>query len=141
MRVVLDINVVIAPFLSPKGVPALLLKAWEEEKFDLVISEALLEEYREVLSRKEIAVHHKMDQAAIERIINGFRKYAILATPSRIPEVVKEDPDDDQLFAAALAGEASFIVTKNKHVLSVSEYKGIQVLSPLAFLTLLEIEE
>lgn len=141
MRVVLDTNVIIAPFLSPKGVPSLILKAWEEEAFDLVVSEALLAEYQEVLSRKEIALHHKMDQAAIERIINSFRKYAILAAPSRIPEVVKEDPDDDQLFAAALAEEASFIVTKNKHVLSVSEYKGIQILSPLAFLTLLETEK
>lgn len=141
MRAVLDTNVIIAPFLSPKGVPALILKAWEEEIFELVVSEILLAEYKEVLSRKEIAAHHKMGQAEIERLIAGFRKYAILITPSKIPKVVKEDPDDDHLFAAAQAGEASCIVTKNKHVLKVEEYRGIQVLTPLAFLTLLEIEK
>lgn len=141
MRVVLDTNVIIALFLSPKSVPALILKAWEEEAFELVASEALLAEYQEVLSRKEIAVHHKMDQADIKLVVEGLRKYAILVTPEKIPKVVKEDPDDDELFAAALEGNSEYIVSKNKHVLKVGDYKGIQVLNPLAFLTLLEAEK
>lgn len=141
MRVVFDTNVIIAPFLSPKGIPALLLRAWEKEVFDLVVSEALLAEYQDVLSRKEIALHHKMNQAAIELVIHQMRKYAIVVSPTTIPKVVKEDPDDNQLFATALKGEAEYIVTKNKHVLNVGEYKGIQVLNPLAFLTVLAVLE
>lgn len=140
MRVVLDTNVIIAPFLSPKGVPALIKQAWEEEAFDVVVTEAILTEYQRVLSYKEIAAKHKMDKAVIESVIDGFRKYAIIVTPKKVPKVVKEDPDDDQLFAAALAGEAQYIVTKNKHVLKVGEYRDIQVLTPIAFLTLLEME-
>lgn len=141
MRAVLDTNVIIAPFLSPRGVPSLILKAWEEEAFDLVVSETLLAEYREVLSYPQVAARHSMDKAAIGLVIDNFRKYAITVAPNKVPKVVKEDPDDDQLFAAALAGEASCIVTKNRHVLKVGEYKGIQVLNPLAFLTLLEAEK
>lgn len=139
MKVVLDTNVIIAPFLSPKGVPSLILKAWEGEAFDLVTSEALLAEYRRVLMYPDIAEYHKMNKMEIEEVIDRLRKFSIVVTPSRIPKVVKEDPDDDQLFAVALTGEAFCIVTKNKHVLTVSEYKGIQVITPLAFLKLLEL--
>lgn len=141
MRVVLDTNVIIAPFLSPKGVPSLILKAWEEEAFELVVTEALLTEYQEVLAYEEIAAHHQMGQAAIELAIDRLRKYAVMAIVKKIPKIVKEDPDDDELFAAALEGEASYIVTKDKNVLKVSEYKDIQVITPLAFLTLLEVEK
>lgn len=141
MRAVLDTNVIIAPFLSPKGVSSLLLKAWEEEAFDLVVSEALLIEYQDVLLRQEIAARHKMDQAQVESVIEQMRKYAVIVAPDKVPKVVKEDPDDDELFAAAIAGEASYIMSKNNHVLKVEEYKGIQVLTPLAFLAVLEIEK
>ena len=141
MKVVLDTNVIIAPFLSPKGVPALIRKAWEDGAFDVVVSETLLAEYTKVLNYEDIAAKHQMDQAKIKGVIEGFKKYATLVSPPKTPEVVKEDPDDDELFAVAEAGEASYIVTKNKHVLNVGEYKGIQVLTPLAFLTLLEAEK
>lgn len=141
MRAVLDTNVIIAPFLSPKGVPALIKKAWEDEVFEVVTSEVLLSEYQEVLGYEEIATKHKMDQIKISKVIEGFRKYTIVVSPTQVPKVVTEDPDDDHLFAAALAGEASYIVTKNKHVLNIGEYQGIQILTPLAFLTLLEAEK
>lgn len=141
MRAVLDTNVIIAPFLSPKGVPALIRRAWEDEVFEVVVSEVLLAEYKEVLCYEEIAAKHTMDQAKIAKVIEGFRKYAIVVSPTHVHKVVKEDPDDDQLFAAALAGEAAYIVTKNKHILTVGEYQGIQTLTPLAFLTLLKIEK
>lgn len=138
MRAVLDTNVIIAPFLSPKGVPSLILKAWEEEAFELVVSEVLLVEYKKVLAYPRVAAHHNMDKALIEKIIDRLKKYSIVVAPKKIPKVVEADPDDDQLFAAALIGEASFVVSKDRAVLGVGEYKGIQVLNPLAFLTVLQ---
>ncbi len=138
MRAVLDTNVIIAPFLSPKGIPSLILKAWEEEAFELVVSEVLLVEYKKVLAYPQVAAHHNMDEESIKKIIDQLKKYSIVVTPKEIPKVVEADPDDDQLFAAALIGEASFVVSKDRAVLEVGEYKGIQVLNPLAFLTVLQ---
>lgn len=131
---------IIAPFLSPKGIPSLILKAWEEEAFELVVSEILLAEYKKVLAYPQVAAHHNMDKASIEKIINQLKKYSTVVTPDKIPEVVEADPDDDQLFAAALIGEASFIVSKDRAVLGIGEYQGIQVLNPLAFLTVLQAD-
>lgn len=140
MRAVLDTNVIIAPFLSPKGIPSLILKAWEKEVFELVVSEVLLVEYKKVLAYPQVAAHHNMDEALIEKIIDQLKKYSIVVTPNKVPKVVEADPDDDQLFAAALIGEASFVVSKDRVVLGVGEYKGIQVLNPLAFLTVLQLD-
>jgi hypothetical protein len=44
IRAVLDANVFVSAVLSPKGIPAKVLKAWHAEQFHLVISEAILEE-------------------------------------------------------------------------------------------------
>ena len=53
MRVVLDTNVLIsAIFFS--GTPSRILSAWIADRFDLVVSTEILEEYREVLTSSRI---------------------------------------------------------------------------------------
>ena len=47
MRAFLDPNVIIAALLSPGGVPAAILVAWQSGAFELVLSERLLDELRE----------------------------------------------------------------------------------------------
>ena len=48
--------------------------------------------------------------------------------------VVPADADDDKYFAAALEGEADFVVSGDKHVLEIGQYERIRVLRPRAFL-------
>lgn len=47
MRVVLDTNVLISAILF-SGPPSRILNAWVDEKFDLIVSTEILQEYREV---------------------------------------------------------------------------------------------
>ncbi len=45
------------------------------------------------------------------------------------------DKDDDKLIACAIAGGAEYIVSGDPDLLIVGTYHGVQILSPLAFLT------
>jgi predicted nucleic acid-binding protein len=50
-----------------------------------------------------------------------------------------DDPDDDKYIAAAVEGDAAFVVTGDRQLLAVAEHDGVRLLTPRAFLDLLEI--
>jgi len=53
--------------------------------------------------------------------------------PAALDGRIRTDPDDDKFLACALASGAGTIVSGDKHLLSVSGYRGIEVLRPRAF--------
>lgn len=49
-----------------------------------------------------------------------------------------EDLEDDLVLATAIAGEARFLVTGDKHLQRIDHYQGTIILSPRQFLDVLE---
>jgi predicted nucleic acid-binding protein len=47
--------------------------------------------------------------------------------------VIHDDPSDDKFLEAAVAGNASYVISGDKHLLKLSEYQGIQILKPRDF--------
>ena len=137
MKVVLDTNIVVSSYLVPVGPPAQILALWRSGALDLLVSEPILQEYERILSSMRIAQRHRMTPAEIAEDMDGFREYAMLAEPRESLRVVEGDADDDKLFECAVAGGASYIVSRDEQVLAVREYRGIRVVSPEAFLALL----
>jgi hypothetical protein len=43
--------------------------------------------------------------------------------------VIAEDPDDDIIIRAAYDGKADYIVSGDRHLLSLKEFKGIKILT------------
>jgi predicted nucleic acid-binding protein len=54
----------------------------------------------------------------------------------RIHAVV-EDPDDNKYIEAAVEGLAQFVVTGDKHLLSLRSYENIRIVTPRVFMALL----
>jgi predicted nucleic acid-binding protein len=50
-----------------------------------------------------------------------------------LPSIIRDDPSDDKFLEAAVAGEASHIISGDKHLLKLSEYQGIQILKARDF--------
>jgi predicted nucleic acid-binding protein len=50
-----------------------------------------------------------------------------------LPAVIPDDPSDDKFLEAAVAGNASYIISGDKHLLKLSEFQGIQILKPKDF--------
>jgi uncharacterized protein len=92
LRVVLDTNVVVSGLLLQKGAPAAILDAVTSKQFRCYISESLLDEYREVLTRDYLG----LDRHRAARFIGDLREVAIFVGP-RKKVAVARDPDDDRV--------------------------------------------
>lgn len=128
MKVVLDTNVFISGIFFT-GPPYEILKAWRDERIELVVSPPILAEYGHVaarLSRRYPAVDISpfIDLATV-------RSHIVLAPP--LPRGVCEDPNDDMFLACALAAKTDTIVSGDRHLLAVSGFAGVQILRPSAF--------
>lgn len=136
MRVVLDTNVLISAFISNKGASAQLLAHCQAGALELLVSPDTLAELRRVLTYARVRKQLTYSNEQIERFIALLEQIAVVNIPPFVARVVPGDADDDKFVALALAGEAQYLVTGDKHLLSVGRHQGITILKPAAFLLL-----
>ena len=106
-----------------------ILKAWRDGKVNLVLSIEILEEYQRV--GRTLA--KKFPGVDLDPILDLLAVSAELVSAPDLPEPVCEDPADDKFLACALAVRSKHIVSGDRHLLKVSSYRGVQILSPRAF--------
>ncbi len=141
MRIVLDTNIVVSSYIVPVGAPARIMAAWRGEAFVLVVSTWVLAEYEHSLNYPRVRRRHGLTAEEIAQHVADIRELATLVEPTSVPRVVPDDPDDDQILALALAGEADFVVSGDPDLLDLRQYQGIRILSPAAFASLLGSED
>ena len=139
MILVLDPNVIISALLSPKGSPAEIVKRWQADEFVVVISLALLSELKRALEYQRVRKYFKKPQETVAALIKRLETVATVVEPQFSLDVIKEDPADNRVLECALAGEASYIVTGNAHLLRLKEYRGVVILNPAGFLALAKL--
>jgi len=110
MRVILDTNVLLSALLSPHGLPDVIYRAWQQDRFDLVTSAEQIDELRRA-SRYE-KFKHVLQPHRVGTMVNHMRRAVMLETlPPLSADMAVNDPNDAFLLAMALAGEADFLVT------------------------------
>jgi hypothetical protein len=134
VKAVLDPNVLVSAVISPRGVPAQILDAWGDERFELVISLAVLDELRDVLLRPSLRRWVTAEEAV--EYVNGLEDDAdLVPDPAKVP-AISRDPKDDYLLALARSAGADYIVSGDQDLTSLTELQP-PVLTPRAFLELL----
>jgi uncharacterized protein len=137
MKVVLDTNVLVSAYASKKSAPFQILERLQKQEFELLISSEILAEYNSVLRYPKTRAYHKMNDLEIERQVERIKLQAIVVAVQNVPPVIIADPSDDKFLACALAGNADYIVSGDKHLLNLGIYQGIQILTPSDFLKIL----
>ena len=138
LRAVLDANVFVSAAIHPGGPPGRILEWFlRTDAFTLVLSEAIVVEVLRALEYPKVRryVRRDLDPAL------WFEDLVVLA--AFVPGAYQRpgaspDPDDDKYLAAAVEGRATWVVTGDPHLLSIGEYEGVRMISPRAFLDLLE---
>jgi len=141
IRVVLDTNQLVSALLNPEGPAFEILKASGlkgEQKYELVISDEILSEFRKVLSYPRIQKLHKWSGEKIEIFIALIKEIAHIGESQSRERIVFEDPDDDKFFHLAIKSGAQYIVSRDMHLLNIKEFRGIKVLKPEVFLSALK---
>jgi hypothetical protein len=72
------------------------------------------------------------------RFLQRLRMAAVMADPAESIQVIDADPDDNRVLECTVSAGASYVISGDDHLLSVGSCRGIPILSPAAFLKLLE---
>ena len=127
----LDTNVAVAGLLWSTHSRRLLDLA-VEETVSLYSSPALIEELAHTLEYPKFARRLALLDTTAGALLARYSALATLVSPTEVPRVILNDPDDDQVLACALAANAELIVTGNdKHFRPLDgQYQGIPILNP-----------
>ena len=132
-RVVLDTNVLVSGAIQKKGFPYKVVKAWEDDVLALVTSGPLIDEVNRVLHYNKIRVRYSLKEEEIKQILLNLMRYSIFINAPPKLNVIKEDPSDNSILAAAIGGKADYIISGDTHLLNLGAYKGISILTPKEF--------
>lgn len=139
MRVVLDNNVLVSAAFSAGGIPRGVYSAWRSDRFQLVVSAALLAELPRVLAYPRIRARTQWSAAEDEEYLALLRLGCLEVAPDTLPAISRDAADNHVLAAAAAAG-ADYIVTGDRDLLVLEQFAGIPIVTPVRFLTILAAE-
>lgn len=129
MRVVIDTNVwvsrlVLADSVSARAVDKALAQ------FEIVVSEASVEELADVLSREKFDRYVSLQdrEEFLRRLLQVTTMVSVLSEISDC-----KDPKDNRFLALALDSESDWIVSGDAHLLALNPWRGIEIVSPGAF--------
>lgn len=135
-RVVVDTNVLISGTFWT-GDSFRILKLVDEDKLQLVLSPEIIEEYLKVMNYDEILEKTTEEtRHAAELAVRKIVLQALLIQPANHFEAVKADPKDDKFIDAALEAKAEYIITQDRHLLDIKEFKNIRIITPKEFIVL-----
>ena len=137
LRVVLDANVFVSAYIRPEGPPGQIIQRFVRDgAFEVVLTEPIVEEVLHSLAYPKVqkAARSKTDPelwfediVVLSQLVAGDVEVASVCS----------DPDDVKYVAAAIEGRAAFVVTGDPDLLTLGEHEGIRIITPRAFLDLL----
>jgi hypothetical protein len=138
IRAVLDANVVVSSLINPQGIPAQVLDAWRTERFQVVLSAAILDEIGRVLRYPRVAMYHRWSEEQLRQWLEDFAHLALMTSGTLSLAIIQEDFADNRYWECAVEGAAAYLVSGDRLLLSLATYQGIQIVSPRVFLEVLQ---
>ncbi|MFH1257023.1 MAG: putative toxin-antitoxin system toxin component, PIN family [Candidatus Diapherotrites archaeon] len=134
-RVVLDTNIIVSALIAKEGAPAKTFEKLLLGELENYTSKECIKELKEVLSREEIT--KRTTKKAREFILRNYLQNSIqVAAKTRVNVV--EHESDNKFIETALDAGADYIITGDKHLLEINEFKGIRILRAKEFLAWIE---
>lgn len=137
IRVVVDTSVLIRYLIRPSAAIRDLIEVrWLGQEVQMVTAPGLIAELAGVLQREYIQALIRPEEGqalldAIQRLADTIP--ALGAVPS-----YTRDPKDDKFIACALLGDAEYVITVDKDLLTVGAVAGVHMVTPHEFATLFD---
>jgi uncharacterized protein len=126
MRVILDANVVIAAVASRGLCEAILELCLEHHQ--LILCEGILDEIEE-----KLRIKIKVSAPVIAEYLKILRNNAQILEPEKVEKGICRDPDDLMILGLVAPGNADAIVTGDKDLLVIKEFKKARIITPRGF--------
>ena len=125
MKVTVDTNFLISATQWDYSVAHKLLKKFILSDTEIFTTQDILDETVEVLGRD-----FEYNKNEAKNIIEKILLFAKLIKPKQKVEIIKDDPDDNKVIECAIESSSDYIVTYDRHLLKLKEYKGIKISKP-----------
>jgi len=128
MKVTVDTNFLISATQWDYSVAHKLLKKLILSDTEIFTTQDILDETSEVLERD---FEYGKDKA--KNIIEKILLFAKLIEPKQKIDIIKDDPDDNKVIECAVESSSDYVITYDRHLLKLKEYKGIKIMTPEEF--------
>ena len=128
MKVTVDTNFLISATQWDYSVAHKLLKKFILSDAEIFTTQDILDETAEVLERD-----FEYNKNEVKNIIGKILLFAKQIKPKQKIDVIKDDPDDNKIIACAIESSSEYVITYDKHLLKLKEYKGIKIITPEEF--------
>jgi putative PIN family toxin of toxin-antitoxin system len=131
-RVVLDTNVLISAILFG-GPPREVLELVISGTIECSLSLSILDELRDVLRRPKFGFSVEQSLQVLEEL------YAVIDVIHPVERIfiLASDPDDNMILECAIASKAEFIVSGDRHLLDLAQFRGILIVRPSEYLRMI----
>lgn len=124
-RVVLDTNVLINADRGEYSYPKRIL--------DLILNGSIMAVITKPVRREnQLLVERLVRDRRLKDKITDFLVMAELVQPAVI-KVKIDDAEDIKLLAAAMGGDASWLITEDRHLLDLEKYQAVKIVTPQAW--------
>jgi len=134
LKVVIDTNTIISAPFSEDGNPAKIFELLLLEKILNFTSDDIIAEIKGVFARSRILKYISAEK--INFIIENYLKFSVKVNPQIKLSIITDDPDDNIVLECAENAKVDFVISGDKHLKDLKEYKGIRILSAAKFLDL-----
>jgi uncharacterized protein len=127
VRAVLDTNVLISAFVFPGGAPEDVYRRGLDGRITLITSPPLLSELGRVLTEK-----FAWEAGYVAEVLAQLVRVAVVVDPTEHVADITDDPPDNRVLEAAAEGQATVIISGDRHLLTLGTWRGIRILTPAA---------
>jgi len=135
LKIIIDTNVLISAALKGRKPREAILKILANPKFEWVVSPAILDEYRGVLSRPKLKLSESEKEEWFEIL-----DLATIVIEANLEIDFPRDRKDAKFLACAVAVDADYLLTGDRDFEDVKELGKTQIVSVSLFLELIQVD-
>jgi putative PIN family toxin of toxin-antitoxin system len=132
-KVVLDTNILISAIVFG-GKPRKVLESAIRGEIQLVLTEKIIQEMREVLEGKKF----QYPKEITDLIIQELEALAEIVKPKENISLIEKDPKDNRVLECAQESQADYIVSGDAHLLELEIFEGSKIVIAEEILEILD---
>lgn len=133
LRVVLDANIIISGFYTA-GNPRTILDLAESGAIKIAVSQPIIDEVADVLQREKFG----WSKAEVQHALGKLSEVAELVASEKTVDVIKVDASDNRVLECAAEWKADYLVSGDKHLLSVGQFGRTKIVKAAEFLDVMQ---
>ncbi len=123
-RVVFDTNVIISSLWG--GYPRKVIDMWQGDRIAAITTLEILAEYMNVIKR--FNPDPEIEEEFLLLFADPHKTFFV--KPAYGVNIIKDDPADNKFLSGAVAGNADYIISGDKHLLVLGQYKKTKIMIP-----------